>query len=51
MIDLTIPHPIHVHLINYQVVARYTLKTTQDNVNPNIICTLYALDYYKINKT
>jgi FtsP/CotA-like multicopper oxidase with cupredoxin domain len=26
MVAGEIPHPIHVHLINYQVVARYTMR-------------------------
>lgn len=33
-------HPIHIHLINFQAIGHYSLKTT-----PNL-CTYYQLDFF-----
>lgn len=38
-------HPIHIHLINYQRVAQYSLKSIPQNRN----CTLYMLDYFRLS--
>ena len=38
-------HPMHIHLINFQTVATYTLKSIPLNVN----CTLYMLDYFRLS--
>jgi hypothetical protein len=38
------PHPIHIHLINFQVVKQYSLKMVQDD------CTLYEIDYLRNSK-
>lgn len=34
-------HPIHFHLINFQIMASYSLK----RLPGSLLCTLYALDY------
>lgn len=39
------PHPIHIHLINFQVVATYDLKSIPENRD----CTLYMLDYFRMS--
>jgi FtsP/CotA-like multicopper oxidase with cupredoxin domain len=51
-------HPIHVHLINYQIIAQSTLKNFQavdPKTNQTYSCSLYEIDFYKnvslINKT
>jgi FtsP/CotA-like multicopper oxidase with cupredoxin domain len=49
-------HPIHVHLINYQVIAQGTLKSfTVSNLGRTLQCSLYEIDFYKnvslLNKT
>lgn len=37
-------HPIHLHLVNFQVIQKYTLKLGGEN------CTYYELDFYKNSK-
>lgn len=47
MIGPDIPHPIHIHLINFQAVSQGELKKIP---NPNPFspnqCTYYEVDYY-----
>lgn len=38
-------HPMHIHLINFQVVATYSLKSIPENEQ----CTLYMLDYFRLS--
>jgi hypothetical protein len=41
-------HPIHVHLINYQVIAQGTLKSfTVSNLGRTLQCSLYEIDFYR----
>jgi FtsP/CotA-like multicopper oxidase with cupredoxin domain len=37
------PHPMHLHLVNFQVVQTYSLKKTADN------CTYYELDFFRFS--
>lgn len=38
-------HPIHIHLINFQIISKTTLKTfTSTQTNK---CTYYEMDFYK----
>ena len=38
-------HPMHIHLINHQVVKAYSLKQLPENTN----CTLYFLDFFRLS--
>lgn len=38
-------HPMHIHLINHQVVKAYSLKQLPENPN----CTLYFLDFFRLS--
>lgn len=47
MIEPDIPHPIHIHLINFQAISQGELKKipNPDPLSPNQ-CTYYEVDYY-----
>ena len=40
---ITIPHPFHVHLINYQIIKDYTLKFFD---TAEFSCSYYEIDFY-----
>lgn len=44
MLNPELPHPIHVHLINFQVIARGELKKTPPS--PLNVCSYYEIDFY-----
>lgn len=46
MLGPNIDHPMHVHLISFQVTQRGSLKKAVD-LNDSIVCTFYEIDYYK----
>lgn len=37
-------HPMHIHLVNHQAIASYSLKQLPANSN----CTLYMIDYFRL---
>lgn len=52
-------HPIHVHLINYQIIAKTELKrytytfidtSTSPPTKTSQSCSYYEMDYYRFNK-
>lgn len=46
--SLWFPHPIHVHLINFQVVKEYDLQRLMTNLESKDLsqdCTIYELDF------
>jgi FtsP/CotA-like multicopper oxidase with cupredoxin domain len=46
-ISITHRHPIHVHLINYQIIGTTTLKNYSFNANAtDFHCTFYEMDYW-----
>jgi hypothetical protein len=47
MVVNPIPHPMHMHLVNFQVIEEWTLKMAFDPVKyPQVACTYYELDFY-----
>ena len=42
---MPIDHPIHVHLINFQVISKAKLRVWNYTDNPS--CSLYEIDFYK----
>jgi hypothetical protein len=46
-ISITHRHPIHVHLINFQIIGLTTLKNYSVSIGPNQFqCTFYEMDYW-----
>ena len=41
--NLVQAHPFHFHLVNFQVIQKYSLKLTAEG------CTYYQLDFYRIS--
>jgi len=37
------PHPMHFHLINFQIIQTYSLKLTPEG------CTFYELDFFRFS--
>lgn len=44
MLGVAIPHPMHIHLISFQVMQRGNLKVAA--IIPSGNCTFYEIDYY-----
>jgi hypothetical protein len=45
MAGFAIPHPIHIHLINFQVIEEWSLKVAFDPTISLQTCTYYELDF------